>query len=95
MPGCRAVPVLCASSGKGSGLEELWSMIEALPQRAVTPADNDHGLLWAAQRLMAERYAQDVERVEPLLARWRAGNLGDDDAADQLLRILSDVRAPE
>ena len=33
LPGCRPVPVLRASGGRGWGLDELWGVVESLPTR--------------------------------------------------------------
>jgi len=89
LPGCRPVPVLGVSSGKGSGLEELWSAIDAVPQVTIKPPDNGRGLLRLAQGRMAERYEQEADRIQPLLAQWRRGELDDDQAVEELLRLLA------
>lgn len=88
LPGCRAVPVLRASSGKGSGLDELWSAIEAIPQGAAKPEENGRALLRLAHERIAERYEREAGLLEPLLERWRRHELNDDEAAEELLRIL-------
>ena len=33
LPGCRSIPVMCVSSSKGLGLQELWSAALACPAR--------------------------------------------------------------
>lgn len=91
LPGCRAVPVVRVSSGRSTGLVELWQAIEAVPQGATRPSDNEPALLRMAQGRMAERYERECEagRVQPLVERWRRGELDDDQAAEQMLRLLS------
>lgn len=91
LPGCRAVPVLRVSSGKGSGLEELWDEIEAVRRNEASPLSKGRELLRLAQNLMIERYEREAARVEPVLARWRNHELNDEQGAAELLRLLSEV----
>ncbi len=88
LPGCREVPVLRASSGKGWGIEELWSAVEAIPPRKSEPAADDRALLRLAQERLAIRFQHQSDAVEPVLERWRRHELDDSNAADELLRIL-------
>jgi putative protein kinase ArgK-like GTPase of G3E family len=90
-PGCRPVPVLCVSSGKGSGLEELWGAIESLPHVG-RPEVDGRALLRLAQERLAERYQRETGRVRPLLEQWHRGELNDDQATEELLRLLSPAR---
>jgi LAO/AO transport system kinase len=89
LPGCRAVPVLCVSSGKGNGFEELWSGVEAIPRADSTRDDGKRRLLRLAQERMAERFERGAGTVQPLLSRWLCKELDDEQAADELLRLLS------
>jgi LAO/AO transport system ATPase len=89
LPGCRPVPVLCVSSGKGSGLEELWRAIESIPKVAGRPEANGQALLRLAQERLIERYDREADYLQPLLERWRRGELDDDQAAEDLLRFLA------
>jgi LAO/AO transport system ATPase len=89
LPGCRPVPVLAVSSGNGTGLQELWSAIEAVAPVRARPQDNGRQLLRLAQGRMAERYDSDANRLQPLLDRWRRGELDDDQAAEELLKLLA------
>lgn len=95
LPGCRAVPVLRVSSGKGSGVDALWGAIEAVRRDAAPPHENERSLLRLAQGLLIERYARETARVEPVLARWRRHELNDEQGAAELLRLLSDVPGTE
>ncbi|MGE5193146.1 MAG: hypothetical protein ACM3U2_11680, partial [Deltaproteobacteria bacterium] len=52
------------------------------------PHDNGRALLRLAQGRMAERYEREADRVQPLLARWRRGELDDERAVEELLRLL-------
>jgi LAO/AO transport system ATPase len=88
LPGCRPVPVLCVSSGKGSGLEELWRAIESIPKVPGSPEANGRVLLRLAQGQLAERYERDADGLQPLLERWRRGELDDDQASEEMLRLL-------
>ncbi len=89
LPGCRQVPVLAVSSGKGTGLEELWTAVEAISPVVTRPHDNGRQLLRLAQGRMAEQYERAAGRLQPLMDRWRRGELNDDEAADELLRLLA------
>jgi putative protein kinase ArgK-like GTPase of G3E family len=90
LPGCRPVPVLQVSAGKSTGLDELWAAIEAVPGRANSRPDDDRtSLLRLAQEQIRQRFERDPGRLEPLVARWRRGEMDDERAADELLRILS------
>jgi LAO/AO transport system ATPase len=89
LPGCRPVPVLCVSSGKGTGLEELWRAIETVPRAAARPLENGRRLLRMAQHQLAERFERETDRLQPLVERWRRQELDDDQAADELLQFLA------
>jgi LAO/AO transport system ATPase len=89
LPGCRPVPVIAVSSGKGTGLDELWGAIEAVASVAARPPDNGRQLLRLAQGRMAEQYKREATRLQPLLDRWRRGELDDEEAAEELLRLLA------
>jgi LAO/AO transport system kinase len=91
LPGCREVPVLRVSSGKVSGLDELWRAIEAVRRNNAPPHENERALLRLAQDLLIERYEREATRVEPLLARWRRHELNDERGAAELLRLLSET----
>ena len=90
LPGCRAVPVLRVSSGKSTGLDELWKAIEALPLTALGPDQNGPDLLRLAQGKLAERYGRATASVAPVIERWRRRELSDDQAADEILSVLAD-----
>ena len=89
LPGCRPVPVLAVSSGKGTGLEALWTAIEAVARPAARPQDNGRRLLRLAQQRIAENYDRGAGNLQPLIDRWRRGELDDDQAAEELLRLLA------
>ena len=91
LPGCRESPVLRVSSGKVSGLDELWRAIEAVRRNTAPPHENERALLRLAQDLLIERYEREATRVEPLLARWRRHELSDERGAAELLRLLSET----
>jgi LAO/AO transport system kinase len=88
LPGCRAVPVLCVSSGKARGLEELWSAVEAIPGAGSSREVGTQRLLRLAQERLAERFEHNALAVQPVLSRWQRREVSDDEAADELLRIL-------
>jgi LAO/AO transport system ATPase len=91
LPGCRPVPVLRVSSGKSAGLDELWKAIEAIPRVAQKREQNGQTLLRLAQDKLARAYGRETASVEAVVARWRREELTDDEAADELLRALSDT----
>src|SRR5262249_60333056 len=89
LPGCRPVPVLAVSSGKGTGLAELWTAIEAVAPPAARPQDNSRRLLRLAQQRMDEQYEHSAGSLQPLIDRWRRGELDDTQAAHHLLPPLA------
>jgi LAO/AO transport system kinase len=88
LPGCREVPVLRASSGRGWGLDELWKAVEALPARKSGAESDGRALLRLAQQRLASRFLRRVDDVEPILERWRRHELDDGQAVDELLEAL-------
>jgi LAO/AO transport system ATPase len=88
LPGCRAIPVLRASSSQGWGLEELWGIVEALPARKSRAEFDGRALLRLAQHRLASRFHGRGDDVEPVLDRWKRHELDDGQAADELLRVL-------
>ena len=91
LPGCRVVRVLPVSSGKSTGLDELWKAIEAVPRVAQKREQNGETLLRLAQDKLARVYGRETASVDAVLARWRQGELTDDEAADELLRTLGET----
>jgi LAO/AO transport system ATPase len=89
LPGCRPVPVLAVSSGMETGLKELWTAIDAISPPAARPHDNGRRLLRLAQRRIGEQYEHSAESLQPLVDRWQRGELDDDQAAEELLRLLA------
>jgi LAO/AO transport system ATPase len=88
LPGCREVPVLRASSGQGWGLEELWTVVEALPARKPGAESDGRALLRLAQQRLASRFHRRAGATGPVLERWRRHELDDGQAADELLKAL-------
>jgi LAO/AO transport system ATPase len=88
LPGCREIPVLRASSGQGSGLEDIWRVIEALPARKSRAESDGRTLLRRAQQLLAHRFHHRANDVEPVLERWRRHEVDDGQAAGELLEAL-------
>ena len=88
LPGCREVPVLRVSSGQGWGLDDLWTVVESLPARKSRADADRRVLLRRAQQLLASRFHERAELVEPILDRWRRRELDDDRAADELIDAL-------
>jgi LAO/AO transport system ATPase len=89
MPGCRQVPVLLASSGKGWGVEELWKVVTALPARNSAAKLDGRALLRLAQQRLARRFQHQSSDVQPVVDRWRRRELDDSHAVDELLRALA------
>jgi LAO/AO transport system kinase len=88
LPGCRQVPVLKASGSTGSGLEELWNVVEALPARKSSPSIDARALLNLAQHHLAGRFQHAGDAVDLVVERWRRRELDDRAAAAALIRVL-------
>jgi hypothetical protein len=89
LPGCRPVPVLAVSSGKRTGLEDLWKAIDAVAPATARPQESRRRLLRLAQARIAEQYEQAAGSLQPLVDRWRTGELDDEQAAEELLQLLA------
>jgi LAO/AO transport system ATPase len=89
------VPVLRVSSKRGQGLDELLKVVEALPGRREAAGPRTGDLLRLAQERLAARFRRQAERVRPVLERWRRRELGDAQAADQVLSLLAAPDGPE
>ncbi len=89
LPGTRPVPVLRVSSGKGTGLEELWGAIEAVPPETTKRQAHGRVLLKIAQARMAARFEQESGRLQPLIDRWWRGEVDDDQAVQEMWRLLA------
>jgi LAO/AO transport system ATPase len=88
LPGCRAVPVLRASSVKGWGIEELGTLVDSVPARTFERGADGRALLRLAQQNLATRFDHRAKELEPVLERWRRRELDDSHAADEVLNIL-------
>jgi LAO/AO transport system ATPase len=88
LPGCREVPVLRVSASKGEGLEELYRLLDGLPPRRPADGIDGHALLRLAQQRLAERFRRHADQAQPIIARWQQRALTDDQAVEQLLRLL-------
>lgn len=91
-PAGQAVPIVRVSSRNGTGLDALWHAIAGLPLRRRDDDQGGHELLRLSQDMLATRFAQaeSSQAVRGLLAAWRQGNRSDDEAAGDLLRLLSE-----
>ncbi len=87
LPGCREITVLRVSSTKQQGLAELWAAILACPRHDARVGDA-RALLRRAQQVLAERFADRVQRVGPVVDRWKRHELDEAQAADELLQLL-------
>jgi LAO/AO transport system kinase len=88
LPGCRDIAVLRVSSRTGQGFEELWNAVLAVPRRGAGQLDALH-LLRRAQQLLAERFRQQPEQVGSIFERWERQELDEEQAAGELLQLLS------
>lgn len=91
----RSVPVLKVSARKGEGIEELWNAISLFTPRSNSAAMVDHELLQLAQAVLERRYmtaraAHNLD-LQQLLAHWHEGTLNENEAVEDLLRILGTV----
>src|SRR5262249_43326661 len=83
----HAPAVLRVSSSKDQGLDELVRLLEQVPRQRRHEADAQ-ALLQLAQARLAERWRQRGGEVQPVVERWRRGELTDLQAADRMLQIL-------
>lgn len=88
LPGCREVPVLRASAGRGQGISELWAAIAALTPAHERPHDLG-ALLRLAQRQLAERFDERSEQVGSIAQQWRDGQLTESAAVDAVIKALA------
>jgi LAO/AO transport system ATPase len=88
LPGCREVPVVRVSAGKGQGLDELYQLVSTSPTRRPVHGRNGRDLLHLAQQRLAERFAQHAQQVGPIVERWQRRELDDRQAAEALLQVL-------
>jgi LAO/AO transport system ATPase len=88
LPGSPSVAVVKTSAAKHEGVDALWKAIAALPGRRGPVCGGPH-LLQLAQQRLADRFRRERERLEPLLARWQRRELDDDQAVEELLRLIA------
>jgi LAO/AO transport system ATPase len=90
LSGARPVPVVRVSAKTGAGVGELWRAVLDCPRRRAA-ADEGAELLRLAQDLLADRFraAGRSPALAGLLARWQQGALSTEDAAAELLRLLT------
>ncbi len=89
LPGCREIPVTRVSATKGTGLEELVALIEKLPRRADPSVRDGLELLRLFHERMDVRFQENATTVQPIVSRWRSGELSDADAVQALLQLLA------
>jgi len=92
LPGCRPVPVLRASGGRGWGLDELWGIVESLPAQRSEERHDRRALLRLVQQQLADRFGQMSIAVAPVLERWSRREVDDREAADEVLKALIEGR---
>ncbi len=86
LPGSREIAVLRVSSRTGQGFEALWEAVMAAPRRGTTL--DGRQLLRLAQQLLADRYRSRGAAAGPIIDRWKAHQLDESQAAEQLLDLL-------
>ena len=91
LPDCRELPILRVSSLQEQGLEELIDTIETIPPGRSRARTDPARLLRLAQQRMAARFRQHAEAVAPVIERWKRRQVDDAQAAEELLRRLSNV----
>ena len=84
-----AAPIVPVSWRSGSGLIDLWRLIQNCPLRRTVPVEGCD-LLRHAQELLARRFTQleQFSEIQALLERWKKGDLNPAEAAAALLRAL-------
>jgi len=88
LPGSRDIAVLRVSSRSGQGFEQLWSAVRGAPKHLESGDDAARDLLRHAQQVLAERFRNRVDRVGPVVDRWKRHELDENEAADELLNVL-------
>jgi putative protein kinase ArgK-like GTPase of G3E family len=88
LPGCRPVPVLRASGGRGWGLRELWGVVESLPAQRSEERHDRRALLRLVQQRLADRFWHLFDAVAPVLERWSRPEVDNREAADEVLKAL-------
>jgi LAO/AO transport system ATPase len=88
LPGCRPVPMLRVSSAQGSGLDELWNAVEALPKRRSGKAPDARALLQLALESLRARFEHAPHLVNPIVERWLRRELDERQASQELLEAL-------
>jgi LAO/AO transport system ATPase len=93
------VPVLRVSSKTGEGMEALWETIAACPQRRTSHSGDGRDLLHLAQDRLAAKFSTVEGAHQPdlnqLITDWQQGRIGQDEAAEALLRLLQANSAHE
>ena len=93
------VPILKVVANKPTGMDSLW---EAISQQATQAPPHRHiaapnRLLSAIQRRMALRFhalaSEEENDVQQIISKFAAGELEEDNASRQLIRILLDADA--
>jgi LAO/AO transport system ATPase len=89
----KTAKVLRGSARTGLGVRDLHDAIQASPLRPHAVQALDRALLQTAQEILAARFAAEVTggqaELVGLLDRWRRGELTANQAAEALLRLLS------
>jgi LAO/AO transport system ATPase len=92
LSGGNGVPVLRLSARTGEGIEQLWDAVRACPLRHGGAELSARDLLRLAEERLRGRFAAADAAADPglqrLVAEWRQGKLGDDEAAAALWRLL-------
>lgn len=87
-------PLLAVSSRTGTGAEQLWETIRALPRRR-RAIDGVATLVRKAQEILAERFAtrHNDPAIQNLLRSWQKGSMDAKQAAVRLLDCLGEPGA--
>jgi putative protein kinase ArgK-like GTPase of G3E family len=85
-------PVIRVSARTGEGVRLLWETVRSRPLRHRTTG-GEHELLRLAQERLAQEYRRAREHgsasVSKLVGQWEAGEISADQAAGELLQLLT------
>ncbi|MEX2113389.1 MAG: AAA family ATPase, partial [Pirellulales bacterium] len=90
LPGCRQIAVLPVSSKKVEGFEALWQSIVEAPRRDGPLEPAAQFLLRRAQQVLADRLLDRAGNVGPVVDRWKRHEVDEQQAADELLQVLTE-----
>jgi LAO/AO transport system ATPase len=89
LPGCRPVPVFRVSSTKNEGFAELYGVLKSLTESVGARRSPPQArFLHLLREEIGLRLAQRAREIGPVIDRWERGELSEQGAVDEALRLL-------